>query len=296
MKSRRNPDKDKMSRGRFFWYLGEIGLLSFVASIPALGAERATLREAGDSGGDRVFKYIPVRGPTVRGRTFSREALTSRLATKGLEDIRNLVTGRFFGIAAAEAFKDGYTPMINWNLGAGGGDNGCFIHVEREAHAIPDVIDHCCMFMTSYEDQGKLIIEAMSDAASTKIGGAIPGEYECGAKVVPCSPYCPYDCASDCATKCRRWCSTQATVDIFEIVSNPADKFASEIMEIFETDDVATLERELTDLIFSDEVLNMGLEHFVAASHEAYAAKINEIKSIDSESKAIIGIKDIESQ
>lgn len=284
MKSRRNPDKDKMSRGKFFWYLGEIGLLSFVASIPALGAERATLKEADDSGAGRTFKYSQFRSPTIRGRTLSREALTSRLATKGLEDIRDLVTGRFFGIAAAETFKDGYTPLINWNLGAGGGNNGCFIYAERDAHAIPDVIDSCCMFVTSYVDQGKLVIEAMADAASSKIGGSIPGEAECDARVVPCSPYCHYDCPSDCATKCRRWCSTQTLVDIFEIVSNPADKFASELMEIFETDDVATLERELTDLIFSDEVLNMGLEHFVAASHEAYAAKIKEIQIIDIES------------
>ena len=296
MKSQRNPDKDKMSRGKFFWYLGEIGLLSFVASIPAFGAERATLREADDSGAGRTFKFRANRSPTIRGRTFSREALTSRLATKGLEDIRDIVTGRFFGLAAANTFKDGYTPLINWNLGAGGVNNGCFFYFERGAHAIPDVIDRCGMFMTSYVDQDKLVIEAMCDAAISKIGGGIPGEAECDARVVPCSPYCHYDCPSDCATKCRRWCATQALVDTFEIVSNPADKFASEIMEIFETDDVATLEQELTDLIFSDEVLNMGLEHFVAASHEAYAAKINEIESIDLESKAFIGIKEIESQ
>ena len=272
MKSPRNPGKDKMSRGKFFWYLGEIGLLSFIASIPAFGAERATLREADDSGADRTFKYNQFRSPTIRGRTISRDALTSRLATKGLEDIRDLVTGRFFGIAAANAFKDGYTPLINWNLGAGDGNSGCFFYFEREAEAIPDVIDRCGMFMTSYVDQGKLVIEAMADAAISKIGGGIPGEAECDARVVPCSPHCYTDCPSDCETVCTRWCAANAQVDILEIVSNPADKFASEIIEIFETDDVATLERELTDLIFSDEVLNMGLEHFVAASHEAYAA------------------------
>ena len=64
-------------------------------------------------------------------------------------------------------------------------------------------------------------------------------------------------------------------MNMYEIISYPADKFASEIMGILKTTDIGVIHTELRALIFSDEVLNLGLQHIVMASHTMRMDKID---------------------
>ena len=72
-------------------------------------------------------------------------------------------------------------------------------------------------------------------------------------------------------------CNPQAMIHIFELVSYPGDKFAAEILDILKTTDVGVIQNELKAVIFSDDVLSMGLEHFLAAARENMAEEIEEI-------------------
>jgi hypothetical protein len=81
-----------------------------------------------------------------------------------------------------------------------------------------------------------------------------------------CDAYCQAACGG---VHCQGYCEGQAVVNIYEIVSYPSDKFASEITSILKTTDVGVIHDELKNVIFSDDMLNMGLQHLVNAAHNA---------------------------
>lgn len=276
---------EKTTRGKFLRLLGKVGILSFLTSIPAFGAERGKfeLKESDDRGitdirGSQTLKLRRTRSPKIRGKVLSETALTARLATDNLENLRDLVTGRFFGNAAREIYKDGYIPLIKWNLGADGGDSGCFFYADTaDPNRFGEIpVENCGLYVTGYEDNGKLTIGAFSSPWGGKIDDLLGGS-ACGAKVDPtpppcpgkCNDYCPSHCGVVCSGEyCGGHCSPKVQVDLHEIVSYPADKFVSEITEILETTDLGTIERELKAVIFSDEVLNLGLEQFVLNAND----------------------------
>jgi hypothetical protein len=122
-----------------------------------------------------------------------------------------------------------------------------------------------------------LIIEAVSAPLGGRIDDLLGGS-ACDAKV---DPTCPGHCGQQCPEKCQNYCPAvcpseycvgkcqpKAMVDMYEMVSYPGDKFVSEILDILETTDVREIQKELKAVIFSDEVLNLGLQHFVVSSYE----------------------------
>ena len=76
---------------------------------------------------------------------------------------------------------------------------------------------------------------------------------------------------------CYSVCPNQSDVSFYDFVSYPSDKFVSEITSILKTTDFKVIRDELKAVIFSDEVLNMGLRHFVMAAHEKLAEGVESI-------------------
>ena len=87
------------------------------------------------------------------------------------------------------------------------------------------------------------------------------------------------DCGSQCdqcGTYCAgSYCSPHVSMDLFEMVSYPTDQFVSEITKILKTTAIGIIQNELKAVIFSDEVLNMGLQHFVDAAHQTMTEKVD---------------------
>jgi len=270
-------DGKKMNRGRFLCFLGKIGILSFLTGIPVFAAE-AKLKSVAPRESRTVKRsfiklhYSEIlRSPTIKGKKLSKLVLEGKLETKNLENIRDVLTGRFFGKAAEEAFENGYIPMINWDLGTKGGDSGCFLYADTNISGeSPDLriaVDECGIYVTTHLDRGKYIIEI----ANSHVGGG-------GGEVTV--PGCGYDCTGyctikgDCSPKCGTYCAPHAGLNLYEVVSRPGDKFASELLKILGTTDVGDIQRELRDVIFSDDVLNMGLQHIVLAANNGIAKGI----------------------
>lgn len=247
MSSNVNREKDGMTRGKFLAFLGKIGMLSLITGTSVLAAERKssdkfTLKESDNAaltpeataklkGRCNIAKLMA--SPLINGKMLTRDILEADLATNNLGNIRDLLTGRFFGKAAEAAFQDGYTPLVNWNLGSES-MSGCFL----QANMNPDdvaVVDAYTGLLTIDKDTGKVKI-------SLKMGNPIDNNL----------------------TRVR---NTQ--LDFAEFAAHPTDGFVSEVNSILKTTDVAVIEQELKKVIFSDDVINMGIEHFIHSTHEA---------------------------
>jgi hypothetical protein len=269
-----------MSRGMFLGFLGKIGVLTLVTSIPVFGAEsklrlRATTESKTTKPVFRRMRYTDIlRSPTIKGKQLSGKVLEGKLSTKNLENLRDVLTGRFFGRAAEEALKDGYAPLINWKLGSAGDDSGCFLYAcqnlaPQDVYCPPVIASPICTFqMASFEEKGKLVINVISSliASSGILGsGALENGY--------CGDYCGGECVDhgDCSVECGTYCHPQSNLDPGEIVSYPGDKFASELLSILGTTDVGVIQKELKDVIFSDQVLNLGLQHIALAANNGIA-------------------------
>jgi hypothetical protein len=276
-------DNKRMNRGRFLGFLGKVGVLTLLTSIPVFGAEaklRAVKRVQESEGEaacgslvERRLRYTDIlRSPTIKGKTLSRNVLQGKLKTKNLENIRDILTGRFFGRAAEDAIRscnplDGIMPFITWNLGSNGSDLGCFLNacVSLTLAACPDLSNGCTFQMISHEERDRLIIDVMN---SSGVGDFI--------NRLDCNNYCSGQCSPEggCGHKCDERCSPKGTINLGELVSYPTDKFASELLEILGSTDVGVIQRELRDVIFSDDVLNMGLQHIVLAAHDSMAGAL----------------------
>jgi hypothetical protein len=270
-------DTKRMNRGRFLSFLGKIGVLTFLTSLPVFAAEAKLRAVARDE--TRTLKrsfsrlrYSDIlRSPTIKGKKLGKGVLEAKLETKNLENIRDVLTGRFFGKVAEEVFKNGYVPMINWDLGTRGSDSGCFLYADTNMYSeSPDLriaLDECGIHVTGFIDKGKYIIEITNIHAGGGGGEVtVPG---CG---MDCTGYCTIK--GECLGKCGTYCAPHAALNLGEIVSYPGDKFASELLKILGTTDVGDIQRELKDVIFSDEVLNMGLQHIVLAANDSIAKGI----------------------
>jgi len=284
---KKDLDAKNISRGKFLGFLGKIGILSIISGIPVFGAEsykpKASMGK--DSDGGQVKFRKPertkfVKSLFIRGKTLSNEALTAKLATDNLENIRDVLTGRFFGKAAEEAFKDGYVPLINWKLGTDGSDLGCFLFAD--IGLTPVQIDNCGVHIRTREVDNKILIDIVSTSYEANLNAKIGSS---GSQVRVCPSQCPGQtpCPNHCADKCSgtycsgTYCSPKGEMNLGEIVSYPGDKFASEIMEILETTDVGVIQRELRDVIFSDDVLNMGLMQFMMGAHAGISHEFGNI-------------------
>ena len=249
----------RMNRGKFLGFLGKLGILSLIPGLPALSAPKTR--------GEGI-KFLPpdltdtrcgklLRSPMIKGKTLSKAALTAKLTSENLENIRDLMTGRFFGKVAQDISKDGYKPFISWNLGTDGSDSGCFYYCDGDPES-PSGIDNCGMYIAWQEDTGEVIV---------KVSGGDP-------RVASCKK-CIEDCADQCESHCPGtyceggYCNPKRSIDLKEMMAFQDDIFVNEILEILETTDVRTVQAELKNVIFSDEVLNMGLEHFITNAYDA---------------------------
>lgn len=287
MTRKRNLAANNITRGKFLGFLGKIGILSIISGIPVFGAEsfkpRAAKRTNSDDGQLKLEKFnraVLVKGPLIRGKALSNDALTAKLATKNLESIRDMLTGRFFGKAAEEAFKEGHAPLINWKLGSDGSDLGCFLFAD--IGLTPVQIDNCGVHIRTREVDNKILIDIVSTSYEANLNAKIGSS---GSQVRVCPSQCPGQtpCPNHCADKCSgtycsgTYCSPKGEMNLGEIVSYPGDKFASEIMAILETTDVGVIQRELRDVIFSDDVLNMGLMQFMMGAHAGISHEFGNI-------------------
>lgn len=247
MSSNGNRKKDGMTRGKFLAFLGKIGLLSLITGTSVLASERSTsdkviLKESDHAkitpeataklrGRCNIAKLMA--SPLINGKMLTRDILEADLATNNLGNIRDLLTGRFFGKAAEAAFKDGYTPLVDWNLGSQSAMSGCFL----QANMNPDdlsTVDAYTGLLTIDKDTGKVKI-------SLKMGDPMGNQVRV----------------------------RNTELDFADFAAHSSDGFVSEVNSILKTTDVATIEQELRKVIFSDEVINMGIEHFIHATHEA---------------------------
>jgi hypothetical protein len=263
-------DGNRMNRGRFLGFIGKIGVLTFLTSIPVFAAEAKLKRPV--TAESKTVKLTPgklqyrtiLRSPTIKGKLLSKAVLEEKLTTKNLENLRDLLTGRFFGKAAEDVFKNGYVPMINWSLGSEGSDSGCFLNAcaNLTPSSCPSFSQECTVQLRSHVDQGELIIDIVNSTNIPNFGNQSD-----------CNTYCSGQCNNDngCGHKCDERCSHKTTVGLGELVSYPSDKFASELLKILGSTDLGVVQRELRDVIFSDQVLNLGLQHIILAAHDGIA-------------------------
>lgn len=246
MTSNMNGKKEGMTRGKFLAFLGKVGLLSLITGTSVLAAERKSsdkfiLKESDNTaltpevtaklkGRCNIAKLMA--SPLINGKMLTRDILEADLATNNLGNIRDLLTGRFFGKAAEAAFADGYAPLVNWNLGSES-MSGCFLHANMNPGDAA-VVDAYTGLLTIDKDTGKVKI-------SLKMGNPIDNQ--------------------------ARVRNTQ--LDFADFAAHPADGFVSEVNNILKTTDVAVIEQEIRKVIFSDKVINMGIEHFIHSTHEA---------------------------
>ncbi len=254
-----------ITRGKFLGLLGKAGLLSMLPWASAQAAEgELKIREADP----KMSRALKIKSPMIKGKMLSQDALTAKLATKNLEELRDLVTGRFFGKAAEENFAQGNMPLINWDLGTAGSDSGCFLYVDTgPGDEAPAAVNNCFTKVILRGPSDKLIVDIYSTSAAFTPPGGL-GE-DCPEKHL-----CPAQCSAYCGDKCTgtyctgTFCNPQASINLYEIVSYPADKFASELAKIIGSSDVGVIQKELRAVIFSDEVLNLGLQQFVTSAFE----------------------------
>ena len=276
MTRKKNLDSKNITRGMFLGFLGKVGALTLLTSIPVFGAEAKLRYRANNEAktaklAPRKLRYSDIlQSPLIKGRKLSKGVLEGKLATKNLENLRDMLTGRFFGRAAEGALKDGYAPLINWNLGSKGTDSGCFLNacISLTPGGCPDYSHECIFQMVSSGEKNKLVINVISSfiASSGIPESGISNSGYCGS-------YCSGECVDhgSCSIECGTYCHPQSILDPGEIVSYPGDKFASELLEILGTTDVGIIQRELKDVIFSDQVLNLGLQHVILAAHNGIA-------------------------
>jgi hypothetical protein len=288
MTSKKNKGINRIGRGKFLRFLGGIGLLSLIPGLQANAEEKLEMRKF--TGLRRTTSTKLLRSPTIKGKLLSEEALTTRLSTKNLENIRDMMTGRFFGRVAENAFRDGYVPLIKWGLGQKGSDTGCFFYAKLGPEGLgpeglgpeglgpeglgpeglrPEGISNCSLFVNARTDGKMIFLDIYSISAISQ--SLLDLGSECALVL---------DCPSDC-TKCGVYCAgvycaPHASFNLHEIVSYPADKFASELTDILKTTDIDKVQQEIKNVIFSDESLNMGLQHFV---NGAYGGMIDDIEA-----------------
>jgi hypothetical protein len=265
MNSGNDKTRKRMGRGRFLGFLGKIGILSLLPALPLYAEEKVEARRFTGLRQTGAMKIS--RSPMIKGRMLSDEALSAKLSTKNLENIRDMMTGRFFGKIAESAFKDGYVPLIKWGLGGEGSENGCFFYAKIGPKGPgPEELSNCSMFINARKNAGMLFLDIYSISASAP--GPIDLGTEC-ALVLDCPGYC-----DKCGMYCSgTFCNPKSALDLYEIVSYPADRFASELKDILQTSDVDKLQQEIRNVVFSDESLNMGLQHFVDAAYEGMAGE-----------------------
>ena len=267
-----------ISRGRFLNFLGKVGVLTFLTSIPVFAGAESRLKYKANNearttnSAPKRLRYSDIlRSPLIKGKELSRGALEGKLETKNLENLRDLLTGRFFGRAAEEALKDGYAPLINWSLSSKGTDSGCFVNacVNLTPQSCSSFSHECTFQMLSSGEKEKLIINVISSSILSH--GSGPG-VDPGVSGY-CGDYCSGQCVdhSGCSIECGTYCHPQSVLNLAEVVSYPGDRFASELLKILGTSDVGIIQRELKDVIFSDQVLNLGLQHVVLAAHDGIA-------------------------
>jgi len=216
-----------------------------------------------------AFRRFRVRSPMINGKTLSPDVLEGDLTTRNLGKIRDLLTGRFFGRTAVKAYKLHPDQMLKWQLGTDGSNNGCGFHA---ALTPGDTLDNCFVFMFTDENNGDPVIKVSTfnrGLMNTNLITSGPGNS------LDCDWHCDSYCDAACGgVHCSGYCEGQATVDIYEFVSYPADKFVSEIKNILGTDDIKIIYSELKNVIFSNEVLNMGLQRVIATAHSSIAESI----------------------
>ena len=261
MTAKQKNESKRIGRGKFLRFLGGIGLLSLIPGLQASAAERKyeSLRFTGLRMTDSA-KIL--RSPTIKGQLLSNDLLTARLSTKNLGNIRDMLTGRFFGRFAESAFRDGYVPLIKWNLGAEGNEIGCFFKARLGTEDLAPGEIHPCTILIIPREKGKNILLDIYSISAIQEG---PLDLGSEGTLADCGEQC-----SKCNVQCSgMYCNPKSAIDLYEVVSYPADKFVSELTDILKTTDIVKIQQELKAVIFSDEVLNMGLQHFVIAAHGA---------------------------
>ena len=245
---KKNKGTNGMTRGRFLSFLGKIGLLSLITGTSVFGADRASQDKAKfekiDESATGIEATAKLKGrcmiaklmqsPLINGKMLTRDILEADLATRNLENVRDLLTGRFFGKAAEAAFKDGYTPLINWDLGSQSAYSGCFMVANMNPGEAVGV-DAYTGLLTIDKDSGNVKILLKMD-----------------------------DSALNGAPRVKK-----IELDFNDFAMHPTDGFVSQVTGILKTTDIDTIEQELKAIIFSDEVLNMGIEHIIFSTNEA---------------------------
>ena len=276
---RKTSDGKRMNRGKFLGFIGKIGIFSFLSGLPVFGAPRTGAR-------GEESKILPpgltdtrctklTRNPDLKGISLSHGVLTAKLTTRNLENIRDLLTGRFFGKMAHEYFKDGYKPFIKWGLDTDKGDSGCFFQVNNDPLNPPET-EKCGPFLAWREDGDKVIVDVAVTGVHPIIAGGPVGPEQ------GCECY-GYECGSECETYCSgpycsgTYCNPHEGIDLSEVITFKDDRFAAEILEVLETTDAGIVQRELREIIFSDDVLNMGIEHFVYSANKSVKTAIEEV-------------------
>lgn len=244
MTLKKNKKTDGMTRGKFLSFLGKIGLLSLLTGTSVFGAEdKAESQKTGKLGiGIKETDKIKGRcmiaklmqSPLINGKMLTRDILEADLATRNLENVHDLLTGRFFGKAAEEAFKDGYTALINWDLGSQGASSGCFVFANMNPGETVSV-DAYTALVAIDKDSGKVKI-------SLKMGDPLRN---------------------------RAAREENIYLDFNDFAMHPTDGFVSQVTGILKTTNVNTIEKELKAIIFSDDVLNKGIEHLIYSTNEA---------------------------
>jgi len=275
MSSKSNDGGKKVTRGRFLNFLGKIGIVLAATGLPVFAARNkeseVVMRDTGNDAIEHevTAKRSILRRPLIKGKDLSRTALESELSTKNLEDIRDVITGRFFGRAIERTFKDGDINFINWSLGSDGSDSGCFLYANFHQCLNPmgEGVNNCSLVLTATEDPDMSILDVSASIYNRRLGDLKTGSENIG--------YIPDGCL-DC-----NWqkCMYKPGLDFRDFVSYPSDVFVREITGILNTTDVSEIRRALKNVIFSDDMLNLCLNHFVEAAHERIIESEIELRS-----------------
>jgi hypothetical protein len=227
----------KMAIGRrgFLGVLAKISFLSLIPGIPALAQRR---------GGT-----LSIRSPKIKGKTLSQSALTQELSSSSLEDIRDMVTGKFYA-GVSQGVGARYTDIIDWNLGSGGINTGCVIAATYSPTGVVDALTqgactgHGCH---GHDCKSGHTCSGQGCEGQTCKGHTCKGKHTCSDD--------EYDCSG-------AKCDGQSNINWQDFGQYADDAFVSEITNILNTTDVAVIRDELIKVIFSDDVLSLGAQHF----------------------------------
>ncbi|UCH95243.1 MAG: hypothetical protein JSV88_34070 [Candidatus Aminicenantes bacterium] len=236
-----------MSSGRrkFLNFLGSIGLLSLIPGSSALAQRKP-----------KFIKHPKIKGPKIKGRTLSKRALYEKLSSRPLEKIRDRLTGRFYA-GPIRRTGESYMDLINWDLGPRGAQTGCLVAASWITDGTPT--DSISCYGTLYCRSNQCAADTCSSYWCDR---NTCDKHTCKTEI--CDSH-----SCDEEGKCEnQQCPGHLKKEIFweDFAKYPEDPFVTEIKDILKTTDVAVIKQELIKIIYSNEVLNLGAQHFVAST------------------------------